>query len=280
MITVTNLKKRYNSHDVLKGLNLKVEKGDIYGFLGNNGAGKSTTLNILTNLIKYNSGDIDICPSLGYLPENPVFYDYMTAKEYLKFIGELQSNASSKRCDEVLELVGLRDKKRIKTYSRGMKQRLGLASALYHDPTLLLLDEPSSALDPAGRKQMLELIKHLKNEGKTIFFSSHILDDVEKVSNKIGLLNNGIMEIEMNISELKAIESNTYIIEANGLSDQLLSSIDAIEYNHLTEFGVEITTDRDDILKVLANLPLTISSFYKKKQTLEDVFMRMVTHDN
>ncbi len=84
----------------------------------------------------------------------------------------------------------------------------------------------------------------------------------------------------MNISELKAIESNTYIIEANGLSDKLLSSIDAIEYNHLTEFGVEITTDRDDILKVLANLPLIISSFYKKKQTLEDVFMRMVTHDN
>ena len=284
MIKVTDLYKNYNGHQVLKGVNFEVNKGDIYGFIGRNGAGKSTTLNILTGLITQTSGSFNINnKQIGYLPESPKFYDYMTAGEYLKFIGSLKKHPHiTMRTDELLELVGLSDakKRKIKNYSRGMQQRLGLASALFHDPELLLLDEPSSALDPQGRKDILDTLVTLKNQGKTIFFSTHILDDVERVCNKIAILNDGIIKLESTVKELiNQYEDPIYKITTDTPFDtsQLKKMKDVVDVKKDDdEYIIYLNHHSKDILKQLTTLPITITSFNQKKSTLEDIFIRMV----
>lgn len=216
MIQVNNLAKSFGSFKALKGIDIHVEKNDIYGFLGHNGAGKSTTINILAGLSKMDSGKIVIngkelssklgCQNncLGYLPEEPSFYPWMTAKEYLTYIGSDYGRNSSKRVNEMLDWVGLKKaaNRKVAGFSRGMKQRLGMAASLFYNPDLLLLDEPSSALDPQGRADVLSMIKRLKEDGKTIFLSTHILDDVERVCNKVGILSSGEMIEEMELSNL------------------------------------------------------------------------------
>lgn len=284
MITVTDLYKNYNGLQVLKGVNFNVNKGDIYGFIGRNGAGKSTTLNILTGLISQTSGSMNISnKQIGYLPESPMFYDYMTANEYLKFIGTLKKSPNiTKRTAELLELVGLSHakNKRIKTYSRGMKQRLGLASVLFHDPELLLLDEPSSALDPQGRKDILDILLTLKTQGKTIFFSTHILEDVERVCNKIAILDDGIIKLESTVKELVTqYEDPIYKITTTTPTDisllkEIKQIVDVKKEND--EYILYLNQHSDEILKQLTALPITITSFNQKKSTLEDIFIRMV----
>jgi len=275
MIKVDNLKKSYKKHEVLKGLTFHVNKGDIYGFLGQNGAGKSTTLNILTNLIAKSDGHVSIEGTFGYLPENPVFYDYMTAKEYLNFMKSLSKSDSN--IHELLDLVGLKDKKRISTFSRGMKQRLGLASALISDPDLLILDEPSSALDPIGRKEMLDIIQTLQERGKTILLSSHILDDIERVCNKVCFLHNGFIQKEMSIKDLDT-HTDHYIIDSPALLDEL-KTIKAIDHVVKVDQVYEIKSSNQDILKELIKHNIHVKSFMPKKVTLEDIFLRMVDND-
>ena len=211
MIKAKGIKKRFGNFEALKGIDLNVEKGEIYGFLGHNGAGKSTTMNILTGLSKLDAGtcmvngwDIKkiVHPGdlhIGYLPEEPKFYPWMTGRETLSYLGsEWRGESVNKRVDEMLEWVGLEKaaKRRVGGYSRGMKQRLGMAQALFYDPELLLLDEPSSALDPEGRSDVLNLILDLKKRGKTVFLSTHILNDVERVCDRVGILSPGQMIVE------------------------------------------------------------------------------------
>lgn len=210
MINISNLHKSYGKFPVLKGLNMNVGRGDIYGFIGKNGCGKTTTMNIITNIIEKDSGDISFTDEeqveIGYLPESPSIYSYMNSVEYLTFIGaccEYQGDIK-KRVDEILGIVGLYGarNRRIKGYSRGMVQRLGIGAAIFKNPKLLLLDEPTSALDPEGRAEVMGIISNLRNMGTTIILSTHILTDVERIATKVGIVRDGIIAVEGTVREI------------------------------------------------------------------------------
>jgi len=198
--------KKQQAVEALKGLNLSIEQGEVLGFLGPNGAGKSTTIKCLMGLISPTIGSAtimgrDIASSdarktVGYLPENPAFYDYLTAEEYLLFVGrafQMSPALLAQRTDEMLRLLELWDarKRLIRSYSKGMVQRVGLAQVLIHDPDVYLLDEPMSGLDPIGRALVKDIILGLKMRGKCVFFSTHITDDVEKVCDRVAVINKG-----------------------------------------------------------------------------------------
>ncbi len=218
MIRVENLHKYYGAVRALDGLDMIVEPGVLYGFLGPNGAGKTTTLRILTGLARPTSGrasvaGVDLTTDgrrlarrIGYLPEAPAFYPWMTPREFLDYLGRLHGLSAAQRAArtrELLDLVHLAEVggRRIGGFSRGMRQRLGLAAALIHDPDVLLLDEPVSALDPLGRKEMLETIEDLRGRC-TVLMSSHILADVERVCNVVGIIHRGRMVLQARREEL------------------------------------------------------------------------------
>jgi len=200
----------------LNALTLQVNKGEVFGFLGPNGAGKSTTIKLLLNLIRPTSGrlsidgkdaaDKNVRRILGYLPENPYFYDHLSAKELLWFGGkscDLNNETILQRIDALLTMLDLNDamNRPLRSYSKGMVQRAGLALALIHDPQILILDEPMSGLDPMGRKKVFDLILKLKEEGKTVFFSSHILHDIERLCDRAAILINGSLVRSINVKK-------------------------------------------------------------------------------
>ena len=216
MITTENLSFSYTDKSVLKNINLKVPKGSIYGYLGKNGSGKSTTIKILLGLLRAQSGSIrydghpftaNTLYRIGNLIESPSFYSHLTAYENLKYL-DIVFHRGEDRITEVLSLVdlnGARDKK-AKKFSSGMKQRLGIALALFHNPDILILDEPLNGLDPEGIHDMRKLIVRLHNEGKTILLSSHILSEIEKVCTHIGILDDGLLIYQGSIHSLKTDE--------------------------------------------------------------------------
>lgn len=225
IIEVKNLSKQFKEVRAVNNLNLNVFRGDVFGFLGPNGAGKSTTIRMLLSLISPTQGDIkifgvplkekrnEILKRIGAIVEKPDFYGYLSAYKNLEILGKFSGiNPSQKEIMEILELVGLekRYKSRVKTFSHGMKQRLGIAQALLHNPDLIILDEPTTGLDPQGMKEIRELILYLsKEKNKTIFLSSHILYEVELVANRMIILNKGATQVEgyvqdlLNANELK-----------------------------------------------------------------------------
>ncbi|MEI6343826.1 MAG: ABC transporter ATP-binding protein [Verrucomicrobiota bacterium] len=223
----------------LRGLNLDIAAGQVYGLLGPNGSGKSTTLKILLGLVTPSSGTSEIFGSssssvssridVGFLPENPYFYKFLTGRETLSFYGKLcgLSGASlKKRVDELLELVGLQDagSRRIGGYSKGMLQRIGLAQSLVHDPRLLILDEPTAGVDPAGSRAIRELILALKSRGKTILLTSHLLEQVQDVCDRIGILAKGHLVREGTLDDLTGVTNLTeYVIEnaPDGLEEEI-----------------------------------------------------------
>jgi len=218
IIEIKNLSKQFKEVKAVDGLNLSVYRGDVFGFLGPNGAGKSTTIRMMLSLIKPTEGEISlfgksltkhrniVLRNIGAIVEKPDFYGYLTAFKNLEILGKLSyTDVSRKRIMEVLEFVGLekRYKSKVKTFSHGMKQRLGLAQALLHDPDLIILDEPTTGLDPQGMKEIRELIIYLSREkNKTIFLSSHILSEVEIVASRMIILNKGKKIVEGTVTEL------------------------------------------------------------------------------
>jgi ABC-2 type transport system ATP-binding protein len=195
-----------NGKLAVKALSLDIEEGEVFGFLGPNGAGKSTVIKVLLDFIRPSGGsaringacasDSNVRRAVGYLPENPFFYDHLTAEEILTFGGKaarMEKGHLNRRMDELLDRLKLSHakKQRLRTYSKGMVQRTGLALALIHDPEICILDEPMSGLDPLGRRLVADLIVDMRNHGKTVFFSSHILSDIERVCDRVGILNNG-----------------------------------------------------------------------------------------
>ncbi len=223
MIQFENVSKSFkeglrgNTVQALQNLSLEIQAGEVFGFLGPNGAGKSTTIKILLNLIFPDSGqafidgrsvnDKDVRRMVGFLPENPYFYDYLTAEELLWFGGRasgLDRKQIARATDELLERVDLLEarKRPLRTYSKGMVQRAGLALALVHDPQVVILDEPMSGLDPVGRKMVGDLLLDLKQRGKTVFFSSHILNDVERFCDRVGITVAGRLRLVGTVSDL------------------------------------------------------------------------------
>lgn len=215
--------KKRQTVEALKGLSLAIEQGEVFGFLGPNGAGKSTTIKCLMGLIRPTSGAASIMGEaigteasrrkVGYLPENPAFYDYLTAEEYLQFVGKtfkMPDALLTRRSAEVLKQLELWEarKRPIRGYSKGMVQRVGLAQVLIHDPDVYILDEPMSGLDPIGRALVKEITLELKKRGKSVFFSTHITDDVEKVCDRVGVLLHG--ELKM-VDRVDAIMSRGII---------------------------------------------------------------------
>ena len=225
IIEVKNLSKQFKEVKAVNNLNINVFRGDVFGFLGPNGAGKSTTIRMLLSLISPTEGEIkifgkslkekrnEILKKVGAIVEKPDFYGYLTASKNLEILGQFSGiNPSKNKIMEILELVGLekRFNSKVKTYSHGMKQRLGIAQALLHDPDLIILDEPTTGLDPQGMKEIRELIISLSREkNKTIFLSSHILYEVELVATRMIILNKGATQVEgyvqdlLNANELK-----------------------------------------------------------------------------
>ena len=214
-IVIENLTKTYKPVwpwerpvTVLSDVSLSVAQGEIFGFLGPNGAGKTTTMKVLLGLLRATSGRIEILGSpveniavhsrIGYLPESPYFYDYLSAEEFLRFYGKLAGLGRETVCTRIpqlLERVSLTDARhrQLRKFSKGMLQRIGLAQALIHDPELVILDEPMSGLDPIGRKEVRDIILSLRDHGKTVFFSTHIISDVEMICDRVGILSKGRM---------------------------------------------------------------------------------------
>jgi len=297
------MKKSFGSFEALKGINIHVAKNDVYGFLGHNGSGKSTTINIMAGLSRMDGGTcrIDgqlqdsrtsiIHPNIGYLPEEPKFYPWMTAYEYLQYIGSAYSGKVSCRIEEILEWVGLNHatKRRIGGFSRGMKQRLGMAVALFYDPDILLLDEPSSALDPQGRADVLDMIKRLKDAGKTVFLSTHILDDVERVCNKVGILKAGSMVAEMELPALmEKYKFPLYDIifqETPGHTD--LMKLHDCQWIYETQHHDKVVSVRlaesltsNKIFGLAESFKSPVKAITQRQRTLEEIFISITSGRN
>ena len=221
--------KRMTKVDALKGLNLTIAAGEVFGFLGPNGAGKSTTIKLVMGLLRPTSGtalvmgmDVSKADSrrnVGFLPENPAFYDYLTAEEYVDFVGSqfrMERSLLTKRSEEVLKRLDLWEarKRPMRGYSKGMVQRVGLAQALVHDPDVYILDEPMSGLDPIGRALVKDIITDLKARGKCVFFSTHITDDVEKVCDRVGVIDKGELLVVDRVETIlqRGVEGYTVLV--------------------------------------------------------------------
>jgi ABC-2 type transport system ATP-binding protein len=235
ILNINRLSKNYGKSKVIDNIDLNVPEGSIFGFIGQNGAGKTTTMKMILGLLKSDTGEIKVCGetvsygrtntnrNVGYLPDVPEFYNYMKPIEYLALCGEIAKLSKSEtrsRSNELLSLVGLDGvKRRIGGFSRGMKQRLGIAQALLSRPRLLICDEPTSALDPMGRKDILDILRRIKGS-TTVLFSTHILSDVERICDRVAILHNGTIVINGTLSEIKALhKSNELLVEFSSVEE-------------------------------------------------------------
>lgn len=298
-LKIENLHKSFSKNTIINGLSMTIPENTIFGFLGKNGAGKTTTMKMILGFLKKDEGSIKVFGEevsfgqsktnrfIGYLPDVPEFYGYMTAKEYLNLCGAitgLSKNEIKKKSEELLELVGLRDvNKRISGYSRGMKQRLGIAQALLNSPKLLICDEPTSALDPLGRKEILDIILKIK-DFTTVIFSTHILSDVEAICDHVVVLDKGKNVLEGSIDELKNIKrKNT--IKIRFKSDKELKAFKSLDkFSNLVtnEKGDTLyLTDEEnqlkdiDILYELYKLNIFPIEIKIEEPTLENIFMEV-----
>ncbi|MBU3144296.1 ABC transporter ATP-binding protein [Clostridium sp. CF012] len=306
MLKVVNINKKYGKFEVLKDISFEIKKGTIYGFLGPNGAGKSTIMNILSGLIDFNGGEIyldgedfkknkrRLLKKVGYLPQNPVFYNYMNANEYLHFIGEISDMTEKNiriRTIEILDIVKLSSaaKKKIGQYSGGMKQRLGIAVALFNKPEIVFLDEPTAALDPEGRMEILEFIKALKSEGTTVFMSTHILSDIERICDQVSILDKGQILISDNLENLKSkyiqpifdieFEKRCVNLDKILLDLKWVKSV-SIEENKASIYVNNLYIAKSELLKALVQGENTILSYKLRKSNLEDIFIRLVNEND
>jgi ABC-2 type transport system ATP-binding protein len=302
MIKVENLTKNYGNFKALKSISFEVEKGVVFGFIGRNGAGKTTTMNILTGLIGFNSGKIiidgndltrnkgELSKYIGYLPEAPAFYDFMNSYEYLDLIAGLlntDSQQKKKRVEELLEMVRLKKdaKRKIGGYSRGMKQRLALAVAIFNKPPILFLDEPSSALDPEGRREMLGLIEELKDKDTTIFLSTHILSDAERVCDTICMIDEGKILLTESLEGLYRKHMHpVFDIEFESKPEKEIDILKELDWvKSINPAGNRLSLEVSDMekakaqtLKILSGLANNVTSYQIRKMKLEDIFIGTV----
>ena len=306
IIEIENLSKDYEvgfwkkkKVRALDGLNLQVEGGQIFGFLGGNGAGKTTTIKILMSLIYPSEGnakilgrdisDVKMHQTIGYCPENPYFYDYLTARELMNYFGELFGLDSASRklkSEELLAKVGLDEKdwnKQLRKFSKGMLQRVGLAQSLINDPEIVFLDEPMSGLDPIGRREIRELIAELREQGKTVFMSTHILSDIEALCDNVAILRKGKLAATGKLDDLlmQSGERQSYEIVAKGVSKEMLqtqisdvSGAEIFAKPNGANIQVADETDIDRVLQIIRNSGGNLVSVQPVKQSLEELFVK------
>ena len=279
--------------EALAGLDLRVETGSIYGFVGPNGAGKSTTIKMLVGLSRPTRGEAFLFGQpianpgsrtrIGYLPENPSFHDFLRPLEALGYFGRLSGMGGrelSRRAEELLELVGLTHAREltVRKFSKGMVQRLGLAQALIHDPPLLILDEPMSGLDPIGRKELRDLIVELRRRGKTIFFSTHILPDVETICDRVGMLFHGRLVAEGALSQLLDGTVRAVELRCEGLGPPAWEAVAALGTSSPGAAGVLVLPDMAAANRASA-LVLQgggrLVSLQPVRESLEQTFVRL-----
>ncbi len=297
IIQTNHLTKTYKGKDVVKNVNMKVKKGEIYGFLGSNGAGKTTVMKMLMNLVKPTSGEIELfgkrltstsyefLKRMGSIIEYPVFYDKMSARENLDLHCEYIGYYNKKAIDSALDLVQLKniEGKPVEDFSLGMKQRLGLARAIITKPELLILDEPINGLDPVGIKEMRNLFKMLcEDYGITLLISSHILGEIEQIAHTVGVISDGKLVEEVSIDTIR--EENTEYIELK--TSNMKKAVYIIrEHLHLTNFKVieesqiriyESTVSQGEISQALILNGVMVEEINKKSHSLEDYFMTLI----
>lgn len=308
ILTLSGVSKSFGNRKIINNLSFSVREHEILGFIGKNGAGKTTTMKMILGLLKTDSGEILVNGEtvrfgdartnreIGYLPDVPEFYGFMTPKEYLMFCGKIsamEKQYCNKRIEELIKLVGLDGvNKRISGFSRGMKQRLGIAQALLGNPKLLICDEPTSALDPLGRKEILDILSNVK-EHTAIIFSTHILSDVERICDRISFLHNGKLAICGTIDEVKNLH------KGSGLEIEFYSAKDAdnfkscfndsrktgklkTQFEKITEIDklkirFERKTEKDilDIMQIIVQNNIIVQRIESLEPTLEELFMEV-----
>jgi ABC-2 type transport system ATP-binding protein len=280
----------------LEGLDLNVEEGEIFGLLGPNGAGKTTAIKILMGLHFATSGsakimgrplgDLEVKKQIGFLPENPFFYDYLKGTEFLEFYGQLygMSKADRKRrIPELLEQVGIADAANLplRGYSKGMLQRIGLAQALLNDPKVVFLDEPQSGLDPFGRKEVRDLILQLRDMGKTVFFSSHILQDAEVICDRVAILHQGKRIAVGPLTEMLSAKVKDYEVTFSEAESGLIErvkkeAVRIVERPHECLAVFSSQEKAQELAKEILSGKATLNSFTARKETLEEYFIREI----
>ena len=316
IISTENLTKSYGKRQIVSNLNLAVPRGSICGFLGANGAGKSTTIKLLLGLVQPTSGvgtvfgknivndSVAIRERVGFLAQSPSFYGYLTARETLQFVASFfftsSKTAIAARIEELIDLVGLNGKadRPVKGFSGGEKQRLGIAQAAINDPELIILDEPASALDPLGRRDVLKILESFRGRS-TVFYSTHILDDVQRVSDSVVILDRGRLIAQGSIDELLAGNSNLFNLTIRGdgstVKNRLLSipwinkievetGIPDLTNNRTTKLLIHVSDARTaeiELLRIAMQDPETIvTQFDRSAHNLEDIFVNLVGGGN
>lgn len=301
-IETHGLVKKYGNFEAVKGLDLNVKEGAVYGFLGPNGAGKSTTISMLMGFIRPTSGSAtvmgfevekqlyEIRKVTGYLPERPAFYESLSGRKNLRYFGKLMGMEDLEAGgDELLKMVGLegRGDDRVSAYSHGMRQRLGIAIAMLGNPKLLILDEPSTGLDPQGSHDVREIIKKLKDEKTTIFLSSHMLHEVQEICDTVGIIKNGQLIVEKPIdSFLRSAEGNLSMVEVSALNLQdsyleVVKKIKGVESATINDHKMVITISDpsaiEDINMGLVAAGCRVREVKEIKPTLEDAFLKVTS---
>lgn len=304
MIETRYLTKVYNDLTALDKLNLTIDQGDIYGFIGPNGAGKTTTIKILSTLLRPTSGQAFVCGysvngqqkhirrKIGYVPDEFGVYEDMTVSEYLEFFAALYEIGVKERgrvIGDVLELTDLSYKKvaQVDSLSRGMRQRLALARVLLHDPAVLLLDEPASGLDPRARIEIRELLKELRNMGKTILISSHILSELKELCNKVGIIERGRLLYTGPIEEVVKKTDYIVLIQVREAADaaaevlrshELVAAVEEIDSGKDATLEIKLAAEAEDhtfLIQLLVDKGYRVASVREKDVDLEEAFMKV-----
>lgn len=305
-VEVSNLTKIYESTSkkrsvtALKDFNLSVEEGTVFGLLGPNGAGKTTLVKILLGIVFPTLGsakilgqsidNYEIRKRVGYLPENHKFPPYLTGEDVLKYVGKLtglKGNEIDSKIDGLLRLVKMEKWKRtkVKKYSKGMMQRLGLAQALINDPDLIFLDEPTDGVDPIGRKEIRDILLGLKKQGKTIFINSHLLSEVELISDRVAILNKGVLIKEGTVEDLTT-EKETYTIQfSNEVTETTLKEVlEGFIIDKIKPTGFELKVNDDEelnrVIDKLRRVGILIKSVVPVKMSLEDMFISLINESD
>ncbi len=297
-IATEQLTKVYRGKEAVSKLSMTVEQGQVFGFLGPNGAGKTTTIQMLLGSISPTSGSAllfgekpgsrNVRKRIGYLPERFQFHDFLTAREFLVFHGKLAGMSRGQLAaavPAVLGRVGLADRAndRLRSFSKGMQQRAGLAQALIHDPDLIILDEPTSALDPLGRRDVRDIILELRSRGKTVLLNSHLLSEIEMTCDRVAIIKNGSVSVQGDVRDLLAFNSMVDI-EVEQLNDAAMTAIRAIAAKikfqdvPIRRFTAWVKREEDlpDLAAAIVQNGVRLSQFAPRRETLEELFLRIV----